>query len=450
MRWPLSLKLFRSKKRKSAPTATDEWADLARFLGISGDEDPSSEATYYICRKVLAESVGKLSCKLLRKTEEGGIVEAKGNPLYDVVRYRPNPYMSATTFWTAMEAECQDHGNSYAYIERTRRNDVRLWLLPAGSVQVWHDDAKLLHEVPDIYYFWSSNKGVIPLTSTDVLHIKTSDTVEGLMGRSVLDQLRSTFEGARQSQKMLNSLYKSGMTAKAVLNYTGDLSKEKRDAFVAGIEQYAKGELKDRGIENIIPLPVGTTLTPLNTKLTDAQFLELRQYSALQIASAFGVKPSHIGDYTKSSYASQESQQLSFYVDTLLYRLKLYEEELSYKLLTQKQRAQGLFVKFNEKAVLRTDTKTQAEILTTYVDHGLMSHNEAREQLDLPSKPEGDDLVIGNGASIPLRYLGAQYIVLNGDEGGDKDNEGKNNEPENNKGPLLQSRPNRAERGDGR
>ena len=39
----------------------------------------------------------------------------------------------------------------------------------------------------------------------------------------------------------------------------------------------------------------------------------------------------------KSSYASAEAQQLSFYVDTLLYILKQYEEELNYKLLSREE-----------------------------------------------------------------------------------------------------------------
>lgn len=449
MKWLPSFKRFRSKKRKSLTASADSWTNLASFLGVSSEADLSPEATYYICRKVLSESVGKLPCKLLKKTPEGGIIEAKRNQLYDILRFRPNPYMTSTTFWSAMEAQCQHYGNSFAYIERIAHNGTRLWILPSESVQVWYDDAQLLHEASDLYYFWSSAKGVIPLTSTDVIHIKTSDAMDGLMGRSVLDQLRSTIDGMKQSQTMLNNLYKSGMTAKAVLQFTGDLSKEKRDAFVAGIEQYARGELADKGISNIIPIPIGASLTPLNIKLTDSQFLELRQYSAMQIAAAFGVKPSHIGDYSKTSYASQEAQQISFYVDTLLHRLKLYEEEIAFKLLTKKQRQQGLFVKFNEKAALRTDTKTQAEILTTYVNHGLMDHNEAREQLDLPSKPYADELVIGNGASIPLRMLGAQYLSqIQTMRGGEYDNDEKRDAEQTTRN-ALQSREDSEKRGHG-
>ena len=360
---------------------------------------------------MLSESIGKLPCKLLQSTGDGGVSEMHDHKLYDVLRYRPNPYMTSTSFWATMEALCQDHGNSFAYIERGKRGQIRLWPLDPLEVEVWYDDALLLYEAPDVFYIWRSKGRQITLKSQEVIHIKTSDAPDGLVGKSVLEQLRGTIDGSKKAQNLLNKLYSNGMTAKAVLSYTGDLSKDKRDQFTAGIQSYMNGDLKERGIENIIPLPIGTSLTPLNMKLTDSQFLELKQYSAMQIAAAFGCKPYMIGDYTKTSYASEEAQQISFYVDTLLYRLSEYEEELSYKLLTDKERARGLRVKFNEKVALRADMQTQANILTMYVAAGLMTHNEAREQLDLPASPFGNDLMISNGAAILLRHLGAQYGV---------------------------------------
>ena len=85
------------------------------MTGSSGGRPRGQEVTYYTCRKVLAESIGKLPCKLLKHEENGGVREMHEHKLYDVLRYRPNPYMTATTFWTSMEAICQDHGNAYAY-----------------------------------------------------------------------------------------------------------------------------------------------------------------------------------------------------------------------------------------------------------------------------------------------------------------------------------------------
>ena len=223
------------------------------------------------------------------------------------------------------------------------------------------------------------------------------------------DQLKTTIRGSQKAQKLINNMYDSGFTAKAVLQYTGSLNDENVRTFVQGIEAYAKGNLKEKGIENIIPIPVGSTLQPLNVKLADNQFVEVKQYTALQIASAFGIKPTQIGDYTKSSYASAEAQQLSFYVDTLLYIVKQYEEELTFKLLSDDDVNNGLHFKFNVAVILRADLKTQIESLSKAVNSFIYTPNEARALLDLEAKDGGDEL-LGNGASIPVQYAGRQYI----------------------------------------
>lgn len=214
---------------------------------------------------------------------------------------------------------------------------------------------------------------------------------------------------------MLNQMYKSGFTAKAVVQYTADLSEENLKKFKDKIEDFAGSDLDDKEVKNIIPIPVGTTLTPLNVKLADSQFIDIKKYSALQIASAFGIKPNQIGDYEKSSYASAEAQQLSFYVDTLLYILKQYEEELNYKLLLREEIDNGYYFKFNVAVILRADLKTQIETLSKAVSNFIYTPNEARALLDKPAKPGGNKL-LGNGASIPVELAGAQYTNLEGKE----------------------------------
>ena len=106
--------------------------------------------------------------------------------------------------------------------------------------------------------------------------------------------------------------------------------------------------------------------------------------------------------------SNSEMQQLSFYVDTELYILKQYEEEINYKLLDPAEEAAGLYYKFNENVILRTDTKSQAEILSKYVQNGIRTPNEARALLDAPDKPGGDDLMC-NGNYIKLTQLGENY-----------------------------------------
>ena len=411
---------------------TIELNNLYKFLGIDTktDEKVLSEATYFACLKILSEAIGKMPLKLLKYNEKNGVVTMRKHDLYKVLHDRPNPYMTATSFWSTVEYNRDHWGNAYVWIQGAGKN-LKLWILPSENVEVWYDDAKALADQPDIYYLYSAGEKVYKFGSEEILHFKSSNSLDGIVGISVQDQLKTTLGGSIKSQKMLNKMYESGFTAKAVLQYTGSLSDENTKAFVAGIESYAKGELRDDGVENIIPIPLGSTLTPLNVKLADNQFIEVKQYTSGQIAAAFGIKPYQYNDLTKSSYASAEAQQLSFYVDTLLYIIKQYEEELNYKLLSAEEISQGYHFKFNVAVILRADLATQINTLSVGVSNFIYTPNEARAMLDLEAK-EGGDRLLGNGASIPVELTGTQYMTDKPEEDPPEDPEPEDDPPTDN------------------
>ena len=101
-------------------------------------------------------------------------------------------------------------------------------------------------------------------------------------------------------------------------------------------------------------------------------------------------------------------QQLAFLVDTMSYRMKGYEEEINYKCLSLKELEEGYYYKYNEKVILRTDAKTQIDTLTSAVNNGIYTPNEAREFLDKP-QAEGGSVLMLNGNFIPITMVGEQY-----------------------------------------
>ena len=383
--------------------------NLLNFLGVDPrtNEKVLSEATYFACLKILSESMAKMPLKLLRYTEKNGVETMRKHYLYKILHDRPNPYMTSTSFWSTVEYNRNHFGNAYVWIQGAGES-MKLWILPSNEVEVWYDDAKILADQPDIYYIYSANGKEYRFGSEEILHFKSSNTLDGLVGISVQNQLKTTIGGSIKAQNMVNKMYESGFTAKAVLQYTGSLSDENTKAFVKGVETYARGDLRNSGVENIIPIPLGTSLTPLNVKLADNQFIEVKYYTSAQIAAAFGIKPYQYNDLTKSSYASAEAQQLSFYVDTLLYIIKQYEEELTYKLLSPEEVDNGYHFKFNVAVILRADLATQINTLSTGVSNFIYTPNEARAMLDLEAK-EGGDRLLGNGAAIPVDLAGIQY-----------------------------------------
>lgn len=397
---------------ESVDTASEK---LLQWLGIDKDKPKAlAETTYFTCLKVLSETMGKMPLKLYQEDESGGRVRA---PTADILLYRPNSVMTPSTFWSTMEANCQHYGNAYAWIQRDYKSGLEkgeikktaYWIMKSDCVTVYMDDVGVFGDRGKLYYKFTNPQSseTAVFRQEDVLHIKNWLSWDGVMGISVRDILKSTIDGAGYSQRYLEKLYESGLTASSVLQYTGDLDEKLRSQLQQKYNDLLTGA-KNAG--KVVALPLGMKLEPLTYTLADAQYMELKKYSALQIAAAFGVKPNQINDYEKSSYSNSESQQLSFLVDTMMYRLNQYEQEINYKCLTDKQRADGLVYKFNEKVLLRANMETQMQSITSAVQNGIYTPNEGRHLLDLPSKDGGDVLIV-NGNYVPLTNVGAAYNI---------------------------------------
>lgn len=398
--------LNKIKPKKIQNSVTLDSEEFLKMLGIdigSVDKNKLSEITYFTCLRLLSESVGKLPLKLYKDTNEG-LEKATEHNLYALLKMRPNPYMTSSTFWSTVEVNKNHHGNAYVYINTDKAQVKDLWILPSEQVQIWIDNAGIFQKENAIWYIWGDNKSgkQYRFRSDQIMHFKTSLSLDGISGLAVKDILKVSIENIQSGALYLSNYFSNGLMGKAVVQYTGDLDQEKGRKMAARIEEFSNG-LKNAG--RIVPLPLGFQLTPLNVNMADAQFLEINKYTALQVAGAFGIKPAQVNNYDKGNYANVETQQRSFYVDTLLYILKHYEEEMSYKLLLSDEFKNGYCFKFNVNGILRADFAIQMEGLSKGVNNAIYTPNEAREFVDLPRKKGGDELMC-NGNYIPLASIG--------------------------------------------
>lgn len=389
--------------------------ELREWLGISGVKNNLiGEVTYYTCLKMLSETMGKLPLKYYQDTKEGRI-RADPTEVTRLLTVRPNDIMTPTTMWSTVEQNCQHYGNGYIWIRRIFNRKkfggeykiLDLWPLQSNRVSVIMDDAGIFGGKGQLYYQYTDpwDGELYVFRNTEIMHFKTWYSLDGVLGQPVRKILEKTVDGAAESQKFMNNLYKQGLTASLVMQYSGDFDEERVKKLQKKFGDRLTGP---QNAGKVVPIPMGLQLTPLKMSLTDAQFFELKKYSALQIAGAFGIKPNQINNYEKSSYANSEMQQLAFLVDTMSYRLKMYEEEINGKILSIEEQNQGFLYKFNEKAILRTDSKSQMEMLASAVNNGIYSPNEAREYLDKNAKEGGDTLMV-NGNYIPITMVGSQY-----------------------------------------
>lgn len=360
-----------------------------------------AEITYFTCLKILSESIGKMPVYLM-DADKNRILSHETTRILSV---EPNEVCTPVQFFTKMEY-CRNHyGNAYAYIRRDSKAHLTgLIPLDPRMMQIWINDTDNFTQRRYYYYYTDTRSGrTYWMRPDDILHVKSWVTDQsGLAGKSVREILATYMAGNKAAQNFLNDLYQKGMTANAVVKYVGDMSKERQKVFLQSIREQSQ----ENG--RMIALPVGADIQTLDLKLTDSQFYELSKYNALKIAAAFGVQPNYLNDYSKSSYANSSAQNLSFYVNTLLYNVTVYEQELNRKLLTSREQAQGMGFKFNVSVILRGDPSQQADVIQKLVQAGIYSPNDALSLMDRPPCANGDVHMI-NGAYVKLEDIGKAY-----------------------------------------
>lgn len=402
---------------KSGTTINTDSNSLFDILGQLNEDtevqQDISETIYFICLKHLSESLGKMQWEKREITKKKGRETIFDNELDLLLNIRPNPYMSAITFWQTVELNRNHYGNSYVYIERNGTKIKNLWQLPSDEVEIWIDNKGYFGLKDSIWYVWNDSRSgkKYSFLKDEILHFKTHMSWDGLSGTAVRDILKTQLNTQKSALNFLKRIYSSStLGTKTIIHYTGELNDAKAKNMVDKIANFAKA--KESGA--FIPLPMGYQAQLLEMKLADSQFFENNKNTALQIAAAFGIKPNVINDYTKSSYSNSETQQLDFYVNTLQPLFLIYEQELSYKLLHPRDLERGQRLVINEDVLFKMDNQTKANVYSNYVQNFIMTPNEVREALNLPYVKGGDKLV-GNGNAISLDKAGEQY-TKGGDE----------------------------------
>lgn len=412
----------RSEKREYTYTLADQ--NIAKLLGIdiSVSAEKAKEATFYTCLRILSETVSKLPLKLFQETDNG-TKKGSNHYLYNILKLRPNKFMSASSFWKAIEWNRLYYGHSLAYIDTVKsgRNAGKinaLYPLDMSKMEIWVDDKGIIGQENAIWYVYKKNEqDEIKFKHEQILHF-LGMTKDGITGMAVKDYLNTLVENAQSGQSYVNEYFKNGLFAKGIMSYTSQVSPEDEKRLKERFQRMASG-IKNAG--SILPVPIGFDFKTINSSMVDSQFLELNQLSMQQIAAAFGIKMHQINSLDRATHSNIAEQQKEFYVDTLQAILVMYEQELTWKLCTSKEKEQGYFFKFNVDSILRSSPKERAEYLKIMGDAGYITKNEGRSLEELPKIDHPNaDMPIVNGTYIPLDMVGQQYVKPT-PEGGEGD-----------------------------
>jgi len=128
-----------------------------------------------------------------------------------------------------------------------------------------------------------------------------------------------------------------------------------------------------------------------------------------------------IADLDRATFSNIEHMSLEFLMYTMRPWIYRWEQYLNWKLLTPMERQLGFFAEFAVTALLRGDTKSQAEALNMARQNGVVNADEWREMIGMNPQPGGTGKVyLVNGNMISAETAAKRPADNKSGTGGEK------------------------------
>lgn len=366
--------------QKSGPSGGSSDANI-----VVTDERAMMVSTVFACVRILVQTGATLPLGFFTRTADGREPLDTDHYLCQLLKFRPNNFMTAKEFRQALWTQRVLWGNGYAKIKWMGERPVSLTPLKPEFMTVVRGDDGLV-------YKYSTQDGVKEYPQKQIFHLKGFSS-DGVMGMSALAYARQSLglsvSADRSAANSING------KASAVLELDSfpnpDQKKQLREMYGAG---NVTTEYQNDG--GLMIVPGGMKYKGVSMPPDDLQLLESRQFQVPEICRFFGV-PTVMVDgnsgATAAWPASYEQQVLSFLTFTLKPYLDEWEDVTPDSLLLGSAR-RSIFAEHKVEGLLRTDSAGRADFYSKMVQNGLLSRNEVRVKENLPPVEGADELTV--------------------------------------------------------
>lgn len=379
------LNLFRRRETRAedGPSSWDLIAPATYGTAFApvNPERASGHAVAHRCISVIAENLASVPLKVYRRAERGGREPANEHPLYGVLHDMASPTLTAFEAREWLIASVLTHGNAYARIERNGRGQVTaLHPLQPGHVGVERlPNGRLRYQVT------VEPGGTETLLQDEVLHIRFR-TRDGIMGLSPIQIAAAAFGLALAQQDQAGAQAHNAFRPSGALVFPEKLPGDKKETLLGKFRERFLGALKAN--EPMI-LDGGVEWKTFSVPNKDAEFLESRKLSNLDVCRIFGVPPSVAGITDDATYSNIGEESRALVVRCLSPWAKRIEQAMNAALLTQDGR-KAHFIEHDLAGLLRGDLEARYRAYRIGRDGGWLSSNEIRSWENL-SEIEGGD-----------------------------------------------------------
>lgn len=293
----------------------------------------------------------------------------------------PNDEMNLCEFLGQLQASLEADGNAFALKAITANGQLAaLYPLNPSMVQVERlADGALAYDVRQ------TDGTAIRAFPNEMLHIRAFTTPGALRGMSPISALRQTIGLGLAAQQFGAQFFGSGANLSGVVEMPGpDPGEDAANRLQKAFTRKHGGLSKSHALGILFG---GAKWTPLSVKPEEAQFLETRKYTDVQMAHAHGVPPEYVteAEGAKGYVTSLYTRQYMWLLTGINPRFTRIENKLTALL------PRDVYVKFNRNAFLAMNPKERADFYAAGIRDRWIVPNEAREKEDMDPLPGGDE-----------------------------------------------------------
>lgn len=312
-------------------------------------------------------------------------VGVRKKTLSNLLNFRPNPYQSAQDFRENIFTDFLLEGNAFIYYD-----GAFMYHLPSFQVEIDLDERTFIKG-----YTYNST---VKFKPTEVFSFKDLSSDSIYRGSSRLQSAQKSINTIYSMQELQENFFQNGAVFGMVFTTENTLSQAAKEKTLQYWQQ--RYNPKTGGKRPLI-LDSGLKPYPIaQTNFRDMDFDQAMKTHSEKIMQALGVPPILLAG---GNNANISPNLRLFYLETVLPIVRKYTSAL--------ERFFGYDVEAITTAVtaLQPELKDVASYHSTLVNGGVISANEARQELRYPQKPGHDDL------RIPANIAGS---AANPSEGG--------------------------------
>jgi HK97 family phage portal protein len=374
------------------------------LTGLQVDERSSlGHSAVYQAVQLIAGLMSVLPCHVLERQGEDRR-EARRHPLWRVLHEEPNPESSWAQWQTAQMLNKLTHGNRYAEIEFTDsgRGGMRLWHLPSEMVtprRVFKDASggltfETMRATPGsrrtggtiLYEVRTNAGGPVYIEPERMLHVPDMSW-NGAVGFSRIGTALESIAVGQARLRAVAAIYGNDSTPGGVIerpNEAPALSPTGvRNRLAAWEATHGATSRKGR----VAYLQEGEQFKAVSFSPKEAMVIEAGQFSILEVAHIFNLRPHWLGHPGNSStYSNVESEFVQLAQVTLMPHVRADELEFRRKLLFPAER-ESTFIEYDLKGLLRGDSAARAAFYRAMAELKAMTPNMIAQAENLGRVP---------------------------------------------------------------